>query len=194
MYLTRERIMIRKIVFTILCVTYLFGLKAEPSFNPKVLGKFAISVDLFLYIMENIEQGKTILELGSGSGTGQLAKYYTMYSIEHDRKWVNKYPSHYIYAPIKEYDTYQWYNTDLLKSNLPAKYDLIIIDGPTGKIGREGFIYNLGLFNTDVMLIIDDVDRPAELQILKDVSKKLGRSYTIYECSDGKSFGVIEVD
>lgn len=35
------------------------------------------------------------------------------------------------------------------------------------------------------------VDRLPELNLLKSVSHRLGRDYSIIQCSDGKSFGVV---
>lgn len=156
--------------------------------NPKnVFSGYAISRELFEYIKKNLEPNKTILELGSGAGTGQLAKHYKMYSIEHDPKWVNKFDSTYIYAPIKN----GWFDVEIVTKQLPAQYDMILIDGPPGNIGRHGFYDNLHLFNTNVMLIFDDVNRQPELILMQNVSKKLNRPYEIFK-SGTKAFGVIK--
>lgn len=155
---------------------------------------YVISEELFDYIRSTLEPDCTILELGSGEGTEKLAKYYTMISIEHDKQWLNKYPTHYIYAPIKKYETYAWYDCDVLTNELNNcchDYDLILIDGPTGVIGRYGFFHNMLLFNTDVVLIFDDVNRKAEKKLLEDVAKVLQRPYSIYHCKDKRAFGVI---
>lgn len=129
-----------------------------------------------------------LLELGSGWASGEFSKYYHVYSIEHDEKWIGKYNTNYIYAPIVN----GWYDTEAIKKSLPTKYDMILIDGPLGTIGRFGFYNNLHLFNTNVTMIIDDVDRSAELNLLLAVAKKLNQPYKIFNCSDRKSFGVIE--
>ena len=50
-------------------------------------------------------------------------------------------------------------------------YDLILVDGPLGTIGRSGFYRNLALFRPDVPIILDDVDRKDELKLLKDDKK-----------------------
>jgi hypothetical protein len=148
------------------------------------------------YILEVLPANSTILELGSGTGTHELAKFYNMYSVEDNKKWVGKYDSHYIHAPIRNYGSYRWYDIKILRKNLPNTYDLILIDGPTGKIGRGAFYENLFLFNTNSILIFDDVNRPAELKLIQNVAQELGRPYKIYPGHriSNSSFGVILPD
>ena len=47
----------------------------------------------FEWIEKNIPYGSTILEFGSGKGTERLALNYTIFSIEHNPEWINKYNS-----------------------------------------------------------------------------------------------------
>ena len=155
------------------------------------LGGWAIPVDLFRYICTNLKPGSTILEFGSGSGTQELSKHYTMYSIEHEKYWLDKYDTNYIYAPIKNYGNYRWYNIEAIIPALPKEYDLILVDGPTGTIGRYGFIHHLEWFNIEVPIIFDDIQRKPEKKLLTDMAKKLGRKFTVHRCPDGKAFGVI---
>jgi len=54
-------------------------------------------------------------------------------------------------------------------------YDFILVDGPTGIIGRIGFLHNLDLFNTNVPILIDDTNRPSELKLANELSKKLNK-------------------
>lgn len=176
-------------------LVFLFSLHtilATPlTYNPQNLGGWAISVDLLIYIHKILPEGSTILELGSGTGTGELAKYYHMHSIEHAKDWVDRYNSEYIFAPIKNYDNYKWYDIDYLFNKLPEHYDLILVDGPPGPIGRYGFLHNLSLFNCNVPIIFDDTQRKAEITLCIDTAKTLNRPYKFIKCSDGKSFGVI---
>ena len=159
--------------------------------NKSNLNGWAISEDLLSWIHVNLKKGSTILELGSGTGTIELTKDYKVYSIEHDSRWLNKAKdSNYLYAPIKDYDDYRWYDIDVVKSIDEIKYDLIIVDGPPGTIGREGFLYNIELFDTDVTIIIDDSNRPDELKLAKDLAFNLGRKYKPYGGSE-KSFIII---
>ena len=131
--------------------------------------EWSISPELFSWIRANLPKGKTILELGSGRGTVELLKYYNVYSVEHNPDWIGyAKKGNYIYAPIVEYDKCRWY--DISKLILPEDYDLILVDGPTGSIGREGFLINRHLFNLNVPIIIDDVQRQPEKHMAETLS------------------------
>lgn len=129
------------------------------------LGGWAIDVEVLQWLREHIPQGETILELGSGTGTFELVKEWNVYSIEHDDSWIGYTDSNYIYAPIVD----GWYDVESVKNGLPDEYSLILVDGPTGAIGRKGFINNIHLFNTNVPIIIDDTHRAAELNIANEL-------------------------
>jgi hypothetical protein len=150
-------------------------------------GEWSISRELFDYIRKIVPDGKVILEFGSGWASEQLSRYYTVYSIEHDKVWLDRYDTHYIYAPIKD----GWYDVKALQEKLPKAYDLILVDGPTKAIGRYGFYENLSLFNTNIPIIFDDVHRSAEYKLMVDVAKKLERTFVVFETEDNKTFGVI---
>lgn len=165
--------------------------------------KWSFTECCFNYIREILPEGKTILEFGSGCGTKQMSKHYKMYSIENYKEWIDKYDSTYIYAPIKEYSSEAWwdeapfeapegishegggdkqkgwYDPEIVKNNLPKDYDLILIDGPNGMFGRGGFYKYLDWFKHDVPIIIDDVNRKAEEELMILVSKKLNKNYKI---------------
>jgi tetratricopeptide (TPR) repeat protein len=150
------------------------------------LNQWAISENLFLYILETLPVGSTILELGSGTGTGELSKYYNLFSIEHDKAWLNKYNSSYIYAPLVN-DS--WYNPKILKTELlNLNYDLLLIDGPP-QHRRAGILENLNLFNLNIPIIIDDVNRKVDRDIMIAIASHLGKLPKIYE--GNKYFAVI---
>ena len=149
--------------------------------SKKKFGGWAISKELFNWILENLPGGKTILELGSGSGTVELTHHYNVYSIEHDGKWVGRAEkSTYIYAPIVKYAGYSWYDVEIVREQLPKEYDLILVDGPPGTIGREGFLNNIELFKTDVPIIIDDSNRPAEARIRDALAERFNKKVVIF--------------
>jgi hypothetical protein len=122
------------------------------------------------WIKGHVPLGRTILELGSGDGTTrELCRGYRLFSVEHNQEWLNRYPSHYIYAPLER----GWYS-GLSRNVLPDLYDLLIIDGPPGK-DREGIIQSFGIFRMDAAVVIDDVEREPEKRIIKFL---LERGYT----------------
>jgi len=149
---------------------------------------WSISKELFNHIRKILPEGSTMLELGSGWASGELSKFYTLYSVEHEEIWLDQYETNYIYAPIKN----RWYDPEILAKSLPLDYDLILIDGPPGPIGRYGFFTYLHLFKTDLIIIFDDINRKAEYKLMVDVAKKLGKNFRIYKDSFGKKYGIVD--
>lgn len=151
-------------------------------------GGWAVERQLFDYILSVLPDGKTVLELGSGWATGELVKHYTVYSVEHDKKWLNRFDSHYIYALLVN----GWYDVNVLKTQLPHQYDLILIDGPVGinENSRYGFYTNLALFKTNCIMIFDDVNRKGDYKLFTDVAGALNRPFEIVK-GRSKNFGVI---
>jgi hypothetical protein len=148
------------------------------DFNKENLEGWAISNELHQWILNNIPKNSTILEFGSGTGTIELCKDYKVYSVEHNKEWLDKSDSNYIYAPIINYEEYRWYDIDVLKTKLPNSYDLILIDGPPGNIGREGFFHNSVMFNRDIPLIFDDTHRQPEKDLALKFAHHLGKKIT----------------
>jgi len=148
-------------------------------------GGSGITEELFDWIVANVPQGSTMLELGAGHvSTKFLSQRYKLYSVEDKAEFLNIYPSTYIYAPI---DTNKnWYYRKALEEDLPKEYDCILVDGPTGEGNRWGFLENLDLFRQDVPIIVDDTWRRAEKDLLLEVAKKTGKEYKLFE-----NFGVI---
>ena len=128
------------------------------------VGSWGITRELFDWIRDTLPDGKTILELGSGRGTVKLLEHYKVYSIEHSKRWLGLAKGgNYIYAPIKKYSGYSWYDADTL-TDLP-QYDLLLVDGPPGTIGRMGIIKYRHLFDMTVPIIVDDTHRRDEQAI-----------------------------
>lgn len=124
------------------------------------LGGWSIQPEAYSFIIKNLPYNSTILELGSGFGTQILSKHYKMVSIEHNQRFIGKYNSTYIHAPMKGH----WYDVSVVEKNLPEHYDMILVDGPVGSESRHriGFWENITLFNTNVLLLIDDTNRDGE--------------------------------
>ena len=162
-------------------------------------GGWAINRATFDYIRKILPEGKTILELESGEGTKELAEFYKMFSVESHPKWLNKFKTTYIHAPMRQYNesykappidnNFAWYDFKVLEREIPKiKYDMIFVDGPEGIYGRGGFFKHLDMFNTNVPIIFDDIERKPEFELLTKVSEALKKEYIILE--DGKT-GVI---
>lgn len=155
-----------------------------------------INDDLYEFIRKTLPDGGVILELGSGEGTKRLAKHYKMYSVEHDKEWMNKYNSTYFYAPLKWHKPLKnhqgdvWYDATILKSHLEGlKYDLILIDGPPQS--RSGFVKYFNMFDSNAIMVFDDLQRSKENTIVKSIATKLKVPYVVYGAGSTKLFGVI---
>jgi len=160
-------------------------------------GGVSVSEAAVEFIKTILEEGKTILELGSGPGsTVGLGEIYNLYSVENQPNWYDKFPKSttYINCRSKSYDEVYtkpdgfpndiaWYDPDDLFPNLPNSYDLILFDGPGGFShgwGRGGFYKHIDKFNTDVPIIFDDINDEGKGGILmKKVSEYIKRPYKV---------------
>jgi hypothetical protein len=150
-------------------------------------GGSGITEELFDWIVKTIPLGKTMIELGAGYvSTKFLSGKYKLYSVENNAKYLNVYPSTYIYAPI---DTATgWYYRKALEEELPKEYDCLLVDGPAGEGNRWGFLHNLDLFRSDVPIVVDDTWRGAEKEMLLKIAEKTNRKYELFQ-----NFGVIYI-
>lgn len=159
-------------------------------------GSVSISNECIALIRATIPSGSTILEMGSGAGTIQLSEHFKMYSVEHVPEWQNKFPlcTTYINCRIKMYDDEYtapdisnnrgWYNPSDLEPNLPESYDLILIDGPGGYHGRAGFLKHIEMFNTNVPIVFDDINRKPDFDHMISVAAYLNKPYEILTTDD----------
>ncbi len=154
-----------------------------------VKSHFPIDLGVLAAVKQLIPPESTILELGSGEGTNLLTQQYSVYSVEDDIEWVGYCAeSTYIHCPLIETDykgsTASWYDADILAKNLPEDYQLILVDGPSGKSGRFGLLANISLFRNDVPIIIDDTIRSEEASIARELAFLLNRPlYTFWNFS-----------
>lgn len=161
-------------------------------------GNWAIEESLFNHIKALLPEGKTILELGSGTGTTELLKCWNVVSIEHDKVYADQLTNTCIFAPLTPHKALrnhegpmEWYDRDILIPALKGlEYDLLLVDGPPRKT-RCGIVKYIHLFNWDIPIIFDDLQRPADRAIINSVASKLQRPYTTYGYLPGKPFGVI---
>jgi len=150
------------------------------TINKDDFGGWAISIELFDWICENLPFDSVILELGSGVGTIALLEHYKVHSIEDSKRWLGfAKGADYIYAPLRSYGTHVWYDADKL-TNLPP-YDLLLIDGPANREKRGGFLENRHLFNMDVRVIIDDTNWHEEMELAEKLSNLYNKKLTEYD-------------
>jgi hypothetical protein len=159
-------------------------------------GQWSIDKSLYDFIRRVLPDGRSILELGSGWSTNELSKNYTMHSVEHDEKFVGKYNSTYIHAPLKEHKKIKnhkhniWYDADVLKKELKGvKYDLLLIDGPPGT--RSGFIKYIDLFDTSAIWIFDDSNRGSDWDVVNSAASRLEVPTVTYHGSTSKTYSVL---
>lgn len=159
-------------------------------------GGWSIDKKTYNYIRKVVPAGGTILELGSGAITDVLALHYTMYSVEHDKEWVDKYNSTYIHAPlcehkaIKNHPHTRWYDADVLRPKLKGiKYDLLLIDGPPAT--RSGFFKYMNMFDSNAIWLFDDSNRTGDRAVVNSVANRLDRPWVTYHSGPDKTFGVI---
>ena len=161
-------------------------------------GDASIDEALIDYIREILPEASIILELGSGWGTTQLTKHWEVISIEHDKFYFDQLTNPRIHAPLVKHKPirsapgpHEWYDRDILTKELRLlNYDLLLIDGPPGGT-RSGIIKYIDLFDSDTIIVFDDLQRKADRRIINSVAAKLEKPYVIYTHLKGKPFGVI---
>jgi hypothetical protein len=117
------------------------------------------------------------LEFGCGLSTLGFDRQGTDHTaIEHDEKWIERVKAQLkpdtkvkiIHAPIKD----GWYDWEPAYGDL---YDVILIDGPPGNIGREGCLEVVPkIMGPHALLLIDDTHREVEQKISTELAAALG--------------------
>lgn len=156
------------------------------------MGGWSLPIPVFEWVFKNIPEGGTILELGAGMGTQVFASKYEVLSVENDPRFGSlPLPfgvQNMVYAKIAptpastKRNQLGWYERETLLGKLPVEYDLLVVDGPNRKVGRSGILDNMDLFQCKATVIIDDVNRPAEMEIADAFSALLGTPKQILTC------------
>ena len=149
-------------------------------------GAWVLSESTREMIRSRIPSGGTILEFGSGKGTALLSKDFRVTAIEHDADYVEIGDFRTIHAPIVHNATseslgeFGWYNADIIKQEIDKRYDLIIIDGPPGSIGRSGILEHPYLLQKSGAILVDDVQRIPEHNLALELASLLHGTITIH--------------
>lgn len=153
------------------------------------------------------DSDKCILECGSGFTTlvlGYLAaeRGNEVWSLEHDARW-HKYVTTVLqrtgidcvnlcHTPLCDYGKYDWYDISDIK--LPDNVGLVVCDGPPGgtRGGRSGLFPSVSdRFSTNCSILLDDVNRPSEMNLAVHWSAEGSFSLQVFQ-SHGKQFAVLD--
>jgi len=147
-----------------------------------------------------------ILECGSGLSTlvlGHLAarRKFETWSLEHNPEWharvANAVERHGVpcvnlcFAPLRDYGEFNWYDPPLTR--MPAKFSLIICDGPPDLAngGRYGLLPILGeRLERGAIILFDDVKEPGQQDVLRRWVTERSVNVELKE-TDEASFAVV---
>jgi hypothetical protein len=118
----------------------------------------------------------TILEFGCGKGTEARSSSHQITVIEHNIDYITN-EANCILAKImpnefsEQYNEKGWYDAEVIELLRGRKFDLIIIDGPPGSIGRSGILAHPWIFELSPIILVDDTHRDPERNLAKIISK-----------------------
>lgn len=151
-------------------------------------------------LVQLLNQGPArVVELGSGHSSVIIAQrlahngHGRLTSVDHlepfadrTRGWLRDRDlsgvAEVIHAPIADHEiagkTYPWYSMDALAEALPDRIDLLVVDGPPGKLGPDARWPALPLLEDrlapDAVILLDDGDRGEETRIAYSWHERLG--------------------
>ena len=147
------------------------------------------------FVLEHVEPGSVVVEFGSGHGSEVLSKHFDLYSFEHDEAWLGVTSSTYIHAPIEENQHASeasekgWYDLEIVRQHWPENPRCVIVDGPPGFIGRTGILSMLNELRDVQLILVDDIDREAELKLSHTISTRLDRIQMTYDVEKPREGG-----
>ena len=162
-----------------------------------------IASNIVTEMLNIVPANSTILELGTGSGTASLAKYFDVISIEHDVKWHTDH-SKLIDTPLVNLNKLnvpnafrkrfakasEWYDPEVIEEALvDVNYKAILVDGPNGGARRAGlWWFYRHLFDTSVPVIVDDVHRQYDWLVAAEIARTKGvASFQVHRAQGDKS-------
>ena len=154
-----------------------------------------------------IDNRGVILECGGGISTFYIARLLKskgghLYTLEHNREWLELLHRGLkkeklldwvtlIDAPLKSsglgLDDMPWYDPEAIAQQFPQdiKIDLLLVDGPpaytqeTQYSRYPAFSYFLPFFSQNCTIVIDDINRQGEQEIVKRWQKNLNVNFEI---------------
>lgn len=150
---------------------------------------------MFEYLAETVRSEWRTLEYGSGLSTLLFDRLGSEHlALEHEQRWHDKISKlvecEVRMAPMNRTPWYTWAP--------PAEpFDLVLIDGPQGKIGRRGALTEiLKVAGPQTIALLDDVHRGAEKRLCGAICSLLEREAEIVEeplrCSKGnRAFAIL---
>lgn len=134
----------------------------------------AIPKSLFHELRRVCEPGFRTLEFGCGLSTLLFNELKTHHeAIEHDAKWRDQVLPHIRKGiPVTLCDIKDgWYEWKPMKDR---QYDVILVDGPPGRIGREGCLRLFpGILRPGGTVIVDDTHREKDRALAEEIARKL---------------------
>lgn len=143
---------------------------------------WAIPPELAADLQERLRPGMRTLETGCGDSTGIFRRIVADHTaLEHD---VRHAVDGATVCPLKD----GWYDWE--PSGEP--YDLILIDGPPGRIGRDGILRVLDRIADDrTTILLDDTHRRAEKRLAGELGRRLDRTLQFVRMK-GRGYCVLE--
>jgi predicted O-methyltransferase YrrM len=141
-----------------------------------------------------------ILECGSGLSTvvmGYLAgrRNVELWSLEHNPDWYRRVSGvikrreapgiNLCLAPLRDYKEFNWYDPPL--AEMPAKFSLVICDGPPDLShgGRYGLMPILGdRLESGTVILFDDAREPGQPEVLQRWMAENGVSVELRETEE----------
>ncbi len=126
-------------------------------------------------IRKRLRSGMRTLEFGSGLSTLLFANYDLRHTVIEDNAEVARDAGPAVQLVGRGADG--WYNWEP-----DEPYDLILIDGPQGEGNRGGVLWVMErLVHDETVIVVDDVWRMAERELVERIEEKLGESHVYHD-------------